>query len=386
MSNQNRPLPLDCLRVLDLGQIYNGAYAGFLLAQAGADVVKVEPPGGDNLRNRPSAHGAWYPFFALNINKRSVCIDLKTSDGRERFLQLVAVADVVLENFAPGVMDRLGVGHAIMREANPSLIYASSSGYGGLSRYRDHPAMDLTVQAMVGVTSVTGFPDAPPVKAGVAIADFMAGVHMYAGIVTALVRRERTGQGSSVEVPMFDAAFPALLSSLAVALGTTDETPTRTGNRHGGRGEAPYNVYPTRDGYVAIICVTDNQWFALGELIDGNGLARDKRFMTRALRVENIDALDGAVTTWTAARERAEVIEALLAKGIPAAPVRDLREVVEDPDLQERGLLRQVDDPVRGAIRVFGSAIRYDGQEHPRPQPPPGLGEHTEQVLRDWRG
>jgi CoA:oxalate CoA-transferase len=384
-NNHNRPLPLEGIRVLDLGQIYNGAYAGFLLAQTGADVVKVEPPRGDNLRNRPVAHGAWYPFIALNINKRSACLDLKTPSGREQFLQLVAVADVVLENFAPGVMDRLGVGYEVMCEANPRLIYASSSGYGGLSRYRDRPAMDLTVQAMVGVTSVTGFPDAPPVKAGVAIADFMAGVHMYGGIVSALVQRERTGNGCSVDVAMFDAALPSLLSSLAVALGTPDETPTRTGNRHGGRGEAPYNVYPTQDGYVAIICVTDDQWYALGELIDGNGLARDERFTTRVLRVENIDALDSAVVMWTQTRPRAEVVDALLARGIPAAPVRDLREVVEDPDLSDRGLLREVEDPFHGRIRVFSSAIRYDGRNPPAPVAAPRLGEHTEQVLREWQ-
>jgi CoA:oxalate CoA-transferase len=383
MSTQSQQ-PLDGLRVLDLGQIYNGAYAGFLLAQAGADVVKVEPPVGDNLRNRPLAHGAWYPFVALNVGKRSVCLDLKTEVGRERFLELVTVADVVLENYSPGVMDRLGVGYEAMRAANPRLIYASSSGYGNDSRYRDRPAMDLTVQAMVGVTSVTGYPDQPPVKAGVAVADFAAGVHMYGGIVTALLRRERTGEGGTVEVAMFDAAFPPLLSSLAVALGTTDENPERTGNRHGGRGEAPYNVYATSDGYVAIICVTDVQWRALADVIGGEPLAADARFSTRAVRVENIDALDLAVGTWAATRRRDEVIEALLARGIPAAPVRDLREVVEDPDARERGLLREVVDPTHGPIRVFGSAIRYDGEPAPDPAPAPALGEHTEHVLRDW--
>jgi CoA:oxalate CoA-transferase len=385
VSNHQPSHPLAGVRVLDLGQIYNGAYAGFLLAQAGADVVKVEPPGGENLRNRPTEHGAWYPFVALNINKRSVCLDLKTALGREHFLGLVAVADVVLENYAPGVMDRLGVGYEVMQNVNPRLVYASSSGYGTSSSYRDRPAMDLTVQAMVGVTSVTGFPDAPPVKAGVAIADFMAGVHMYAGIVSALLRLERTGRGGSVEVAMFDAALPSLLSSLAVALGTSDETPERTGNRHGGRGEAPYNVYPTADGYVAIICVTDSQWFALARVIDGDTLAGDDRFTTRALRVANIDALDGAVVAWTADRPRAEVVDALLAGGIPAAPVRDLREVVEDPDLRRRGLLTEVEDREHGPVRVFRSAIRYDGAEPPAARRPPGLGEHTDQVLREWR-
>lgn len=384
MTNQSQ-LPLDGLRVLDLGQIYNGAYAGFLLAQAGADVVKVEPPAGENLRSRPLTHGAWYPFVALNVGKRSVCLDLKTEDARALFLQLIAVADVVLENYAPGVMDRLGVGYEVMRAANPRLIYASSSGYGNVSQYRHRPAMDLTVQAMVGVTSVTGYPDQPPVKAGVAVADFAAGVHMYGGIVSALLRRERTGEGGTVEVAMFDAAFPSLLSSLAVALGTSDETPERTGNRHGGRGEAPYNVYVTSDGYAAIICVTDAQWRALADVIGGEQLATDPRFTTRALRVENIDELDTVIGDWAAPRRRDEVIEALLARGIPAAPVRDLREVVEDPDAAERGLLREVADPTHGPIRVFGSAIHYDGQLPPDPAPAPALGAHTEEVLREWR-
>ena len=384
MNVSNQPPPLDGLRVLDLGQIYNGAYAGFLLAQAGADVVKVEPPGGENLRNRPDAHGAWYPFLALNVNKRSICVDLKTAVGKEQLLALVAVADVVLENFAPGVMDRLGVGYSVMREVNPRLVYASSSGYGEQSRYRDRPAMDLTVQAMVGVTSVTGFPDAPPVKAGVAVADFMAGVHMYSGIVSALWQRERTGRGSSVEVAMFDAALPSLLSSLAVALGTPDETPTRTGNRHGGNGEAPYNVYAANDGYVAIICVSDRQWSALAEVIGGREVLEEDRFTTRGLRVEHIDALDRAIAAWTGERGRDEVVDTLLASGVPAAPVRDLREVVEDDDLRDRGVLREVEDPVRGPIRVFSSPIRYDGQEPIAAQPAPQLGEHTEQVLREW--
>jgi crotonobetainyl-CoA:carnitine CoA-transferase CaiB-like acyl-CoA transferase len=385
MAPADPPLALDGLRVLDLGQIYNGAYTGFLLAQAGADVVKVEPPSGDNLRNRPSAHGAWYPFVALNVNKRSVCLDLKTPAGRKRFVQLAAAADVVLENFAPGVMDRLGVGYSVLREANPTLVYASSSGYGSTGRYRDRPAMDLTVQAMVGVTSVTGFPDAPPVKAGVAIADFMAGVHMYAGIVSALWRRERTGQGSCVEVAMFDAALPSLLSSLAMALGTADERPTRTGNRHGGMGEAPYNVYPTSDeGYVAIICVSDKQWVALAELIGGKRLVQDDRFATRAKRVVHIDALDDALVAYTTARTRDELIDALLAEGIPAAPVRDLREVVEDPDLRDRGVLLTVEDPDHGPLRVFSSPIRYDAREPVAPRPAPRLGEHTDEVLREW--
>ena len=385
MSYHDEPLPLDGLRVLDLGQIYNGAYAGFCSRRRVPTSSRSNRRSGDNLRNRPTAHGAWYPFFALNINKRSVCLDLKPL-AAEQFLELVAVTDVVLENFAPGVMDRLGVGYTTMREANPRLIYASSSGYGGLSHYRDHPAMDLTVQAMVGVTSVTGIPRCAPQsrpawRSRTSWPECTCTAALSALWSDVSAPAEARPSTSRCSTPPSRHCCRAWRSRWAHA----DETPTRMGNRHGGLGEAPYNVYPTRDGYVAIICVTDNQWFALGRLIDGDRLARDERFATRSLRVENIDALDDAVIAWTAARDRAEVIEALLATGVPAAPVRDLREVVEDPDLQQRGLLRDVEDTTRGAIRVFSSAIRYDGLEGPPPQPPPGLGEHTAQVLREWR-
>ena len=201
-----------------------GGYAGFLLAEAGADVVKVEPPRGENLRNRPNVHGAAYPFLALNVNKRSICLDLKTASGRDEFLRLVGVADVVFDNFSSGVMKRLNLDYPVLRATNPRIVYASGSGYGAGSRYEDYQAMDLTVQAMSGVMSVTGFPESPPVKAGVAISDFMAGVHLYAGIVTALLDRERTGLGSLVEVPMLDATLPTLLSSLAVVLGTEERS------------------------------------------------------------------------------------------------------------------------------------------------------------------
>jgi crotonobetainyl-CoA:carnitine CoA-transferase CaiB-like acyl-CoA transferase len=207
---------------------------------------------------------------------------------------------------------------------------------------------------------------------------------MYAGIVSALWRREATGQGALVEVAMFDAALPTLLSSLAMALGTDDETPVRTGNRHSGLAEAPYNVFPARDGYVAIICVTDRQWRALAEVIGGAPLADDERFTTRGLRVENLDALDATVAPWTSARMRSEVVDALTAIGVPAAPVRDLREVVRDEDLRARQVLMDLEHPTHGPVRVFSSPIRYDGQAPLTPAPPPGIGEHTDEVTREW--
>jgi CoA:oxalate CoA-transferase len=236
------PLPFAGLVVLDLTQIYNGPYATFLLAQAGATVVKVEPPAGEHLRARRRARGVTEPFAVLNANKRSVALDLKNPAGIEVFLELASKADVVVENFAPGVMDRLGLGDAQLRARNPRLIIASGSGYGSRGPYRDYPAMDVTVQAMTGVLAVTGFPEGGPVKAGPAVSDFFGGVHLYGAIVTALYRRALTGVGSSVEVAMMSAVYPSLLSNLGLAREGAKAT-RRTGNRQGGLNMAPYNVY-----------------------------------------------------------------------------------------------------------------------------------------------
>jgi CoA:oxalate CoA-transferase len=386
VSDEGETLPLKGVRVLDLGQIYLGGYAGFLLAEAGADVVKVEPPRGENLRNRPTVHGAAYPFLALNVNKRSICLDLKTVSGRDELLRLVGVADVVFDNFSAGVMGRLDLDYAVLRANNPRIVYASGSGYGVGSPYEDYQAMDLTVQAMAGVMSVTGFPDSPPVKAGVAISDFMAGVHLYAGIVTALLQRERTGLGSLVEVPMLDATLPTLLSSLAVVLGTDDEIATRTGNSHGGMAEAPYNVYSALDGHAAIICVSEPQWSGLAEALGAPELANDARFHTRSARVVNMAELDALVSAWTADKTRDELVRVLRTHGVPVAPVRTLREVVDDPDLVDRGTLRDVVDPVLGRVRVLSSPIRYNRTPPIVPRPAPALGESRDEVMFDWLG
>lgn len=374
------------IRVLDLGQVYNGPYAGFLLALAGADVVKVEPPGGENLRRRPALNGADYPFLVLNANKRSIVVDLKSPSGRETFTELASVADVVIENFAPGVMDRLGVGYEALRRRNPRLVYATGSGYGLSGPYRDLLAMDLTVQAMSGVMSATGFPENPPVKSGAALCDFLGGVHLYAGIVTALLRRTESGEGGKVEVAMLDSVLPSLLSNLGPVMTGGDPGMSRTGNHHGGMGVAPYNVYTANDGYVAVICANEDHWVRLAKHMGRSELADDPRFATREARVRHMDEVDGVVAAWVALRSRDEVAASLRAAGVPVSPVRELAEVAGDEHLLRRRMLQSVPHPGRGPVTLMSSPIRYDERGAAGIAASHGLGEDQAAVLAEWLG
>src|SRR5579864_8259994 len=320
-----RPPPLTGITVLDFGQVYQGPYAGLLLAKAGANVIKVEPPHGEPLRIREAVGGgASLPLAMLNSNKRAITLNLKSPKGVELLRRLVAKADVLLENFAPGVMDRLGVGAEVLMGINPRLIYASATGYGLSGPERDNLAMDITIQAASGAISVTGFPDGPPVKAGPAIADFLSGTHLYGAIVTALYERERTGRGRLVEVAMIETLFPALASNLGMVFNNPERPLGRTGNRHGGLAVSPYNVYPCKDGWFAIICNNDGHWAALLRAMGREDLADDPRFSTNAARVRHMAQTDALVEGWAADLTRAEIFAATAEHKIPSAPVRDL--------------------------------------------------------------
>lgn len=384
MDVPNGKRPLDGVVVLDLGQIYNGPYATLLMALQGATVIKIEPPTGDLLRGRDSAHGGSLPFIMLNSSKQSMTLDLKTPQGRDLLKQMAGKADVLVENFRPGVMDRLGVGAAVLRGINPGLVYASSPGYGAEGKYKDFAAMDLTVQAMVGMMSITGFPDRPPVKAGAAVCDFLAGIHLYGAVLTALYQRAVTGEGATVEAAMFDAAFPSLLSGLGLHFGLAGDQHRqveRVGNRHSGNAEAPYDVYATSDGYVAIICVSEAHWGKLVDVMGQPQLATDARFVTRKARVANIDEMDEYVAGWTSLFTTASIVKYLSAVGVPCAPVRSLADVVDDPHIEDRGILRRVEHPTHGTVQVLGTPFQFQDSSMVTPRPSPGLGQHSGDVL-----
>ena len=382
----SRPLPLDGVTVVDLGQIYNGPYCSFMLAMAGARVIQIEAKGGEHLRKRRVVGGAALPFAMLNSNKTFATLDLKSEKGRELFLRMAERADVVMENFAPGAMERLGLGYEALSRLNPRLVYGAGSGYGRSGPNRNYPAMDLTVQAMAGIMSVTGFADRPPVKAGPALCDFFGGTHLYAGIMTALFERERTGRGRLVEVSMQEAVYASLASNLGLHHGSGGQAPARTGNRHGGLAEAPYNVYPTQDGHIAIICVGETHWKSLLKAMQREDLLGDDRFGDLKRRVEHMDEIDELVSGFTAQHAKQALFDLLMQHRVPCAPVRNLDEVVNDAHMHARGALEWVEHPLYGRVCLMRSPLRFEGSE-PLPIRPSGeLGRDNQEVYGDWLG
>lgn len=381
--------PLDDVRVLDLGQVYNGPYCGLLLAAQGAEVIKVEPPGGEIVRRTAiSPGGASYSFLMLNSGKKGITLDLKQPRGREVFLALVAHADVVLENFRDAsVLESLGLGWDALSRANPRVVLASGRGYRRGSAYERFGAMDFTVQAISGHMAITGFPDQPPVKAGATLSDMLGSVHLFGAILLALRERERTGRGRPVEVAMLDATFPSLMAYSSPYL-EKGLDPGRTGNRHSVPGSSPYGIYPTTDGWAAIMCVTDAHWRAFCGAIADAALASDESLRTGPARAARRDEIDARVAAWTKERGRDAVVALLSGAGIPCAPVRTLAEAVDDPYNEEQGLLRRVGYAGWGEVRVLGSPIQLRdpaaadvATELPPLAPAPRLGEHNAEVL-----
>jgi CoA:oxalate CoA-transferase len=360
-----RTLPLAGIRVIDLTRIYSGPYCTFLMAMAGAEVIKIEPPEGETLRKRNGRSGASLPFAMLNANKRLLTLNFKSKKGVEILTRLLKTADVLVENFRPGVMDRLGFGKDRLKEINPRLIVAQTSGYGNDGPYRDYPAMDLTVQAVSGIMDSTGYPDGPPVKAGPALVDFAAGTHLYCSIVTALFARERTGQVLTTEVAMMEAIYPTLASNLALAVASPENYIARTGNRHGGMSLTPYNVYKASDGFVAIICNNDRHWSALGKALKREDWTTDPKYNPLDQRVARMDQLDAEINAETSKHTRMQLFELLNKTGAACAPVRTLQEVLADPHLRSRGMIQDIDHPEYGKLVVMNSPIHYGGVKQP---------------------
>ena len=377
--------PLDGVTVLDFGQIYNGPYCGYLLAMAGARVIKVESPIGEALRNSKPGTGEGYPFATLNGNKETITLNFKTSEGQQILKALVQEVDVLLENFKPGTMAKYGVGSDELTELNPQLIYAAGTGFGQMGPHADYLAMDVTVQAMSGVVAITGYEDEPPLKSGPALCDMLGGVHLFGAITTALFRRERTGQGAVLDISMQDSVLPTLCSALG-AYYRLDENPPRVGNHHQARAIAPYNIYPTSDGYVAIICIREGHWRKLLRAMNQENLADDERLQNMSTRSHNMELTDQIVSDWTLSLTTDEVFKICQENEVVCAPVQSIEDVMADPHLIERGSIQEVTGADGKTMKLLNTPIRFKDVDSPPVALPRLLGQDNDSVYSELLG
>ncbi len=369
------------LRVLDLTRVMSGPFCTAMLADLGAEVTKIEMPGfGEESRHfAPHVNGESTYFAMLNRGKRSITVNLKSSDGVEIVRELARRADVLVENFRPGVMDRLGLGQQALRELNPRLVYASISGFGQDGPFRDWPAFDLVIQAMSGLMSLTGEPDGRANAVGESIADVATGMFAAWGIAAALYDRERTGQGCYLEVAMLDSIFSMLLTSLARQL-YTDRAPRRVGNRH--PETYPVDSFSTRDGDIVLVAFSDKIFRQLMHCIGRPDLAKDLRFSNNGNRNSHESELREVIASWTSGLTQAEALERLREAGVPAAPVWTLDQLLASGHVQARGALQEGINAVLGKIPLAPQPVQFSDFSRPSQMRAPTLGEDTDAVLR----
>jgi formyl-CoA transferase len=375
------------MRVVDLTQVMAGPFCTMLLADLGADVIKVELPGvGDQTRKSwgyPSKGEDSAAFLALNRNKRSICIDLGTESGRADLYRLVETADVVVENFRPGVSARLGVDYPTIAAASPSVVYASISGFGQSGPYSMRPGYDLIAQGMAGAISVTGEPDGEPVKCGLPVGDLGAGLFCAYGILAACLHRARTGEGQYVETSLYEAVL-AMSVWESTEYWATGSVPQPLGS--GNRMSAPYEVFRTSDGYLTVGANNQRLWERLCRAIDAEELITDERFATNAARMRHRSDLRKALEE-TLGRDTTQIwVDRLLAAGVAAGPILDYGQILDgDPHARARGMIQEVEHPVEGTIRLLGSPVKFSRTPATIVRHPPLLGEHTVEVLGELR-
>ena len=372
--------PLEGVRVIDLSRVLAGPFCTMLLGDMGADVIKIEEPSeGDDMRTWGPFIGAWSAYFlGLNRNKRSVALDLKSRDGQAALRALLADADVFVENIKPGSLDKLGFSVDVIGVLNPRLIHCTISGYGRTGPRRDLTGMDPVVQAESGFMDITGDPDGPPMRAGVAMTDYLAALYAYSGILLALRQRDRTGKGQHVDIALFD----SILSTLAMPAGiaqATGQTPQRVGNAH--PAIAPYEVLRAADGSLMVAAANSRLWKQLCTAVGVEHLFDDPRFTTNTDRVANRDVLAAGLERAFASFTVDALITRLQECGVPCGRVRTILEALEDPQIGPREMLIPLEDAEFKGFRVIGNPVKLSDDPPRLYRRPPGLGEHTTEVL-----
>lgn len=375
--------PLAGLRVLELTQIMSGPTCGQLLADMGADVIKVEKlPGGDDARGYrdPQVNGVSAPFMMMNRNKRGIAINLKHADGRAVLLRLVENADVLVENFRGGTLDKLGLGYDVLKASNPGLIYCAITGYGRTGPYADMGGFDLIAQGFAGLMSITGEPDRPPVKNGNAVSDMNAGILGALGIVAAYVHKLKTGEGQIVDTSLSDAALQQLYWHAAIFF-ATGRSSTPTGSAH--VLTAPYQAFQASDGWINIGGANQANWERIAEVLGHAEWREDPRFRTNSERMAHLNELVGLMNAVLRTKTRAEWQTAFDAAGVPAGPVHTVGEALTHPQTLARGMVVELDHPQAGPTRALGCPIHFSATPTAVTRPAPLLGEHTRELLRE---
>ena len=372
--------PLDGVRILELGQIIAGTYGSQVLSDLGAEVIKVETPEGDLGRNPSVApyRGVSGLFLTLNRNKQSIVINLKTDAGRSVFYDLTKVSDVVIDNFRPGVLERLQIDYATLSRINPRIIQCSVTGFGNEGAYKDYPALDIIIQAISGYMAITGEPGRPPARVGIPLADLSGGIFSCKAILAALFDRERSGKGRKVELSMFDAMLN-LLGYMGTMWLTNGELPQPPGSAHD--YTVPWQAFEAQDGYVVIATRQEVFWRKLCVVLEEPQLADDPRFATNASRVENRATLVPQLERIFRTRTAADWLARLRSAEVPAAPVNNLDGAFAEPPVAEREMIVEYDHPDVGRVRMPGNPIKMSGVSKTISRPAPRLGEHTDAVL-----
>jgi crotonobetainyl-CoA:carnitine CoA-transferase CaiB-like acyl-CoA transferase len=372
------PLPLQGLRVLDFTRVLAGPLCTMLLGDMGAEVIKIEDPrGGDDTRAWAPFVDGWSTYFlSVNRNKKSAAIDLKSDDGRRLLEQLIDTADVLVENFRPGTLDRLGFGVEQVRARNPRIIYCSISGYGHESPRRDEPGYDMVIQGESGLMDVTGFPETGPTKVGVAITDCLAALYAVQGILLAYISRQQTGRGQHLDLALLDSAV-SVLGLPAGIVAATGASPGRLGNAH--PSLAPYQPYRAADGHVIVAVANERLWSKFCAAVGLDTLEHDPRFATNTDRLANRDQLNARIEALFATRTVAGILAALQEAGVPSGRIRTVTDVLDDPALAARRMLVSLQAGARTVV-VPGNPIRLSDLPPLEAAPAPRVGEHTEAI------
>lgn len=377
--------PLEGVVVLDLSRVLAAPYTGMILADMGADVLKIERPGkGDDSRQySPFKNGESVYYMSLNRGKRSMTLNMKTEEGKEILKELVKKADVLVENFRGGTMEKLGLGYDVLKEINPRLIYSACTGFGMTGPYKHDPAYDVIVQGMGGIMSITGMPGGEPTKCGVSIGDITAGIFSAVGVMIALYNREKTGKGQLVDVSMLDCQVAILENAIARYL-DSGVSPKPIGNRHA--SITPFQALKTSDGWVIIAVGNDTLWQKFCDLIERPDLKADERFTTNPLRTQNVDVLSAELTKTFETKTMDEWLHILKEGGIPVGPINDVARVVRDPAIIEREMIVTTQHPVAGEVKMAGVPIKLSDTPGGVAGPAPVLGQHTREILKQYLG